>query len=125
MNREQKFPLAQLIGRTDFALFPVAGYRCVGGPDLIALMFFAIFYPFALAHLGANDLIDIVNDRISGMDTIPTFFILNGTALLFMTRFVWISLMGFVRDSSSCCTRMPESSESGLSIKSNRYRSVC
>ena len=107
-KQEQKFPFAQLIGRTDFALFPVAGYLCVGGPDLTALLFFVFFYPFALAHLGANDLIDIVNDRVRGMSTIPTLFSLNGTAywiagftaihivtaLLFMTRLGWISRMG-------------------------------
>ena len=47
-KRELKFPFAQLIGRTDFALFPVAGYLCVGGPDPTALLSFVFFYPFAL-----------------------------------------------------------------------------
>ena len=107
-KREQKFPFAQLIGRTDFALFPVAGYLCIGGPDLNALLYFAFFYPFALAHLGANDLIDIVNDRARGMNTIPTIYSMNGTAywiagftavhvmtaIIFMTRLGWISRIG-------------------------------
>ena len=107
-KQEQKFLFAQLIGRTDFALFPVAGYLCVGGPDRTALLFFVFFYPFALAHLGANDLNDNVNDRVRGMSTIPTLVSLNGTAywiagftaihivtaLLFMTRLGWISRMG-------------------------------
>lgn len=107
-KRMQKFPYAQLIGRTDFALFPVAGYLCLGNPDLNALLYFAFFYPFAQAHLGANDLIDIVNDRVRGMNTIPTMFSMNGTAywiagftavhmvtaVIFMTRLGWISQIG-------------------------------
>ena len=107
-KREQKFPYAQLIGRTDFALFPVAGYLCIGSPDLNALLYFSFFYPFALAHLGANDLIDVVNDRARGMNTIPTLFSMNGTAywiagftavhvvtaIIFMTRLGWIARIG-------------------------------
>jgi 4-hydroxybenzoate polyprenyltransferase len=107
-KRGQKFPFAQLIGRTDFALFPVAGYLCIGSLDIQALLYFAFFYPFALAHLGANDLIDVVNDRARGMNTIPTMFSMNGTAfwiagftavhivtaLIFMTRLDWISRTG-------------------------------
>jgi 4-hydroxybenzoate polyprenyltransferase len=109
-KREQKFPYAQLIGRTDFALFPVAGYLCLGSPDLNVLLYFAFFYPFALAHLGANDLIDVANDRVRGMNTIPTLFSMNGTAywiagftavhvltaLIFMTRLGWIARIGIV-----------------------------
>jgi 4-hydroxybenzoate polyprenyltransferase len=107
-KREQKFPFAQLIGRTDFALFPVAGYLCIGNPDLNALLYFTFFYPFALAHLGANDLIDVVNDRARGMNTIPTMYSMNGTAywiagftsvhiltaIIFMTRLGWIARIG-------------------------------
>ena len=107
-KRMQTFPYAQLIGRTDFALFPVAGYLCIGSPDLNALLYFAFFYPFALAHLGANDLIDMVNDKVRGMNTIPTLFSLNCTAywiagftavhiltaLIFMTRLGWIARIG-------------------------------
>jgi len=99
-KRQQAFPFAQLIGRTDFALFPVAGYLCAGNPDLNAVLYFAFFYPFALAHLGANDLIDVANDRARGMKTIPVLYSINGTAywiagftavhavtaILFMTR---------------------------------------
>jgi 4-hydroxybenzoate polyprenyltransferase len=107
-KREQKFPYAQLIGRTDFALFPVAGYLCLGIADLNVLLYFAFFYPFALAHLGANDLIDVANDRVRGMNTIPTLFSMNGTAywiagftavhlvtaVIFMTRLGWIARIG-------------------------------
>ena len=79
-KREQKHPFAQIIGRTDFAIFPVAGYLVAGSPDITALLFFIFFYPFALAHLGANDLIDMVNDRARGMKSIPVLFSAAGTA---------------------------------------------
>jgi 4-hydroxybenzoate polyprenyltransferase len=70
----QVFPFPQLIGRTDFALFPVAGYVCAGLPDTTALLYFIFFYPFAIAHLGVNDLIDEANDRARGLRTIPTIY---------------------------------------------------
>jgi 4-hydroxybenzoate polyprenyltransferase len=109
-KRNQHLPLAQLAGRTDFALFPVAGYLCIGSPDMPALLYFLFFYPFALAHLGANDLIDIENDKARGMNTVTTLYGLSGTmfwiagftsihvvtALLFMTRLGWIARGGIV-----------------------------
>lgn len=70
----QVFPFPQVIGRTDFALFPVAGYICAGLPDVPAFLYFIFFYPFALAHLGVNDLIDEINDRAKGLRTIPTIY---------------------------------------------------
>ncbi len=78
-KRDEKFPVAQLLGRTDFALFPVGGYLCAGYPDATSLLYFLFFYPFALAHLGENDLIDVANDRARGLQTIPTLFGLRGT----------------------------------------------
>ncbi|OPZ43271.1 MAG: prenyltransferase [Euryarchaeota archaeon ADurb.BinA087] len=109
-KRNQRFPLAQLVGRTDFALFPVAGYLSIGNPDMLALFYFMFFYPFAQAHLGANDLIDVANDRARGMNTVATLYGLSGTALwiagftaihvvtavLFMTRLGWIARGGIV-----------------------------
>jgi 4-hydroxybenzoate polyprenyltransferase len=109
-KRKQTFPFAQLIGRTDFALFPVAGYLLAGRPDVYAILWFVFFYPFALAHLGANDLIDIVNDRARGMNTIPVLFGVDRTAywiagfsaihamtaIFFITRLGWIPQMGIV-----------------------------
>lgn len=107
-KRDQRFPLAQLVGRTDFALFPVAGYLCIGSPDSTALLYFLFFYPFAMAHLGANDLIDVENDRARGMNTVTTLYGFSGTALwiagctalhivtalLFMTRLSFIGKGG-------------------------------
>lgn len=101
----QKFPFAQVIGRTDFTLFPVAGYLCLGYPDLNAFLYFVFFYPFAMAHLGVNDLIDVANDRVRGMSTIPMIYDIPRTsywiagftiihcmmAFLFMTRLGWIA----------------------------------
>ncbi len=79
-RQTQKFPFAQILGRTDFALFPVAGYLCLGNPDVNAFLYFVFFYPFALAHLGANDLIDVANDRARGLSTIPIVYDLPRTA---------------------------------------------
>ncbi|PKL63664.1 MAG: prenyltransferase [Methanomicrobiales archaeon HGW-Methanomicrobiales-3] len=109
-KREQKRPFAQIIGRTDFALFPVAGYLCVGSPDVTALLFFVFFYPFALAHLGVNDLIDVANDRARGMKSVPVLFSETATAywifgftalhivtaFLFMAELGWLARMGIL-----------------------------
>ncbi len=79
-KRRQRYPLAQVLGRTDFALFPVAGYLVLGLPDATALLYFVFFYPFALAHLGANDIADITNDRARGLQTIPVLYGMAGAA---------------------------------------------
>ena len=109
-RQPQKFPFAQILGRTDFALFPVAGYLCLGNPDINAFLYFVFFYPFALAHLGANDLIDVANDRARGLSTIPIvydmprtaywiagFTIIHGMmASVFMTRLGLIGRFGII-----------------------------
>ena len=109
-KRAQSFPFAQIIGRTDFALFPVAGYLLAGKPDLYAVLWFVFFYPFALAHLGANDLIDVENDKAREMKTIPILYGIDRTAywiagftavhavaaLIFMTRLGWIPRVGII-----------------------------
>lgn len=106
----QKFPFAQIIGRTDFSLFPVAGYLCFGSPDLNAFLYFVFFYPFAMAHLGANDLIDVENDRARGLSTIPIVYDITRTAYwiagftiihammasLFITRLGGIARIGII-----------------------------
>lgn len=79
-KKNQTFPIAQLLGRTDFVLFPVAGYLCYGHPDKYALLFFIFFYPLALAHLGVNDIADTVNDRVKGLKTVPILYGMKGTA---------------------------------------------
>lgn len=77
-KRDQAAPLAQLLGRTDFSLFPVAGYLCNGRPDAVALLYFLFFYPFAQAHLGANDIIDAVNDEARGLMTVLLLYGIRG-----------------------------------------------
>jgi 4-hydroxybenzoate polyprenyltransferase len=80
-KRSQSVPVAQLVGRTDFALFPVAGYLAAGMPDTTALYYFLFFYPYALAHLGANDLADLKNDIARGMKTISVLYRERGTVI--------------------------------------------
>jgi 4-hydroxybenzoate polyprenyltransferase len=109
-KRNQRIPIAQVVGRTDFALFPVAGYLAFGSPDVIALLYFLFFYPWTLAHLGVNDMADIVNDRVRGLATIPVLYGMEGASrwvLLFTAAhgvlaivFAWavspVLLLGFV-----------------------------
>jgi len=78
-KRNQRFPIAQLLGRTDFTLFPVAGYLVVGQPDLIAALLFLFFYPFAIAHLGTNDIVDHKNDKARKLKTVTVLYGIKGT----------------------------------------------
>jgi 4-hydroxybenzoate polyprenyltransferase len=108
-KRKERYPIAQLLGRTDFALFPVAGYLVVGHPDVIALLYFLFFYPFAIAHLGANDLIDIENDKARKMHSVTVLYGIQGTiwwilcftlihfitAVVFAAYLGWFVLIGF------------------------------
>jgi len=79
-KRDQKFPVSQFVGRLDFALFPIAGYLCVGHPDMTALAYFVFFYPWVIAHLGVNDLADVSNDQARGMNSVTMLYGLDGTA---------------------------------------------
>ncbi len=80
-KRDQTLPIAQVVGRTDFALFPVAGYLVYGSPDTTALLFFLFFYPWTLAHLAANDIADVTNDRARGMATVSVLYGMKGAAV--------------------------------------------
>jgi 4-hydroxybenzoate polyprenyltransferase len=84
-KRDEKIPIAQVIGRIDFALFLVAGYLCIGNPDTNVLVLFLFFYPLALAHLGVNDLIDVANDKAKKLNTIPTLYSMKATAYWIVT----------------------------------------
>jgi len=103
-KRKQNFPVAQLIGRIDFTLFPLAGYLCLGSPNVNVLLFGFFFYPLALAHLGVNDISDIANDQVKEMKTIPILYGLKGTAhwiLLFsiihlVTTILFLNVLGTV-----------------------------
>jgi len=80
-RKNQTFPIAQLVGRMDFALFPVAGYFCYGRPDNLILLYLLFFYPWTLAHLAVNDFIDTENDRARGIKSIPVLYGTQGTLL--------------------------------------------
>ncbi len=97
-KRNEKAPFAQIIGRVDFALFLVAGYLCVGSPDMYALALFLFFYPMALAHLGVNDLVDVANDQAKGMNTPPTLYGMKATAywVLAFTVFHYVTAAVFL-----------------------------
>ena len=77
-KRSQGFPVAQLVGRTDFALFPVAGYLVNGQPDATAVAYLIFFYPLAQVHLGLNDLIDHANDVARGLKTVSVLYGVEG-----------------------------------------------
>jgi 4-hydroxybenzoate polyprenyltransferase len=78
-KRKETLPIAQVVGRIDFALFLVAGYLCVGNIDTNMLVLFLFFYPLALAHLGVNDLVDVSNDKAKKMNTIATMYGIKAT----------------------------------------------
>ncbi len=108
-KKNQTLPISQLIGRIDFTLFPIAGYLCVGNPDINALLYILFFYPLAIAHLGLNDIIDVVNDRVKELKTIPLLFGMRGatywilifsaihslSAVLFLNVLGKVSRIGF------------------------------
>lgn len=103
-KRKQTFPFAQLIGRIDFTLFPVAGYLSVAIFDINALFFALFFYPLALAHLGVNDIADVVNDQAKNMKTIPilygikgaTYWVLIFTLLHYISATIFLTILGTV-----------------------------
>ena len=95
-KRKETFPIAQVVGRIDFALFLVAGYLCVGKPDLNALILFLFFYPLALAHLGVNDLVDVANDKAKGLNTIATLYGNKATVYWILGFSVWHFTMAIV-----------------------------
>jgi 4-hydroxybenzoate polyprenyltransferase len=97
-KRKQNFPFAQLIGRIDFTLFPIAGYLSVSLFDINALFFALFFYPLALVHLGINDISDVVNDCAKKMKTIPILYGINGATywVLFFTLFHFVTATIFL-----------------------------
>jgi 4-hydroxybenzoate polyprenyltransferase len=99
-KRSQGFPIAQLVGRTDFALFPVAGYLANGQPDATAVAYLIFFYPLAQVHLGLNDLIDHANDVARGLRTIPVLYGLDGAKrwVLVFTALHLVRAYMFFRD---------------------------
>jgi 4-hydroxybenzoate polyprenyltransferase len=103
-KRKESAPIAQVIGRIDFALFLTAGYLVVGNFDLNVLVLFLFFYPLALAHLGVNDFADVANDQAKGMNTPITlygakataYWILGFSLLHFATAAIFLFVLGSI-----------------------------
>ena len=103
-KRNETLPIAQLIGRIDFTIFPIAGYLCLGTLDLNTLLFALFFYPVAMAHLGVNDLVDILNDEARKMKTVPllygvektVYWILFFTIIHYVTATLFLTVLGTV-----------------------------
>jgi 4-hydroxybenzoate polyprenyltransferase len=81
VKRKQKFPIAQILGRTDLLLFPIAGYLIAGQFNITIIYYLLFMYPWALAHLGANDLVDIENDQAKELKTITGLYGVKGNKL--------------------------------------------
>lgn len=103
-KRDQKYPVAQLLGRTDFTLFPAAGYLCYGKPDMTMLLYMVFFYPWTMAHLGLNDFIDLKNDQSRCMKSIAVLYGSKGslywvtgfTVLHFLASFFFLRELGAI-----------------------------
>jgi 4-hydroxybenzoate polyprenyltransferase and related prenyltransferases len=92
-KRDQNYPIAQLLGRTDFTLFPAAGYLCYGQPDMTMFLYIVFFYPWTMAHLGLNDFIDLKNDLARGMKSIAVLYGEKGT-MYWITGFTILHFLG-------------------------------
>ncbi|MFX1288448.1 MAG: UbiA family prenyltransferase, partial [Promethearchaeota archaeon] len=81
VKRKQKFPIAQILGRTDLLLFPIAGYLLIGQFNITIVYYLLFMYPWALTHLGANDLVDIENDQAKELKTITGLYGVKGNKI--------------------------------------------
>ena len=77
-KKHQNYPIAQLIGRTDLTVFPVAGYLCYANFSLTIIFIILFLYPWAQAHLGINDLGDYDNDKAKNLKTITNLYGIKG-----------------------------------------------
>jgi 4-hydroxybenzoate polyprenyltransferase len=81
-KRNQKAPFAQLLGRTDLTIFPLAGFLCFGQITDFSIFIYLLFlYPWALAHLGTNDLADYENDKAKELKTITVLYGTKGNVI--------------------------------------------
>ena len=81
VKRKQKFPIAKILGRTDLLLYPIAGYLLFGQFNITIVYYLLFMYPWALAHLGANDLVDIENDQAKELKTITGLYGVKGNKI--------------------------------------------
>ncbi|GAH28240.1 unnamed protein product [marine sediment metagenome] len=94
VKRKQKFPIAQILGRTDLLLFPIAGYLLVGQFDITIVYYLLFMYPWALAHLGANDLVDLENDQAKEFKTITGLYGVKGNK-------IWVHVFSAIQITTS------------------------
>jgi len=94
VKRKQKFPIAQILGRTDLLLFPIAGYLLVGQFDITIVYYLLFMYPWALAHLGANDLVDVENDQAKELKTITGLYGVKGNK-------IWVHVFSAIQITTS------------------------
>lgn len=80
-KRDQKYPIAQLLGRTDLTFFLVAGYLCYGQLNITILWLMLFLYPWAQLHLGANDIVDLKNDEAKDLKTVTVLYGIKGNIL--------------------------------------------
>jgi 4-hydroxybenzoate polyprenyltransferase len=90
VKKKQKFPFAQLLGRTDLVMFPIAGYLIVGQFDFTVILYILFIYPWALAHLGTNDIVDITNDEAKELKTIAGLYGIKGNKL-------WVNIFSVIQ----------------------------
>jgi len=94
VKRKQKFPIAQIIGRTDLLLFPIAGYLLFGQFNLTIIYYLLFMYPWTLAHLGANDIVDIENDKAKELKTVTGLYGVKGNK-------IWVHAFSVVQITTS------------------------
>jgi 4-hydroxybenzoate polyprenyltransferase len=81
VKRKQNFPFAQIFGRTDLLLFPIAGYLIYGQFSITIIYYLLFMYPWALIHLGINDIVDIKNDEAKELKTITGLYGIKGNKI--------------------------------------------
>ena len=81
VKRKQSFPIAQILGRTDLLLFPISGYLVFGQFNITIIYYLLFMYPWALAHLGANDIVDVKNDEAKQLKTITGLYGIKGNKI--------------------------------------------
>jgi 4-hydroxybenzoate polyprenyltransferase len=110
-KNNQKYPIAQLLGRTDLTVFPVAGYLCYGQFSITIIFLMLFLYPWAQAHLGVNDLADYENDQTKNLKTVTVLYGIKGNVkwiacftiiniisaiLLLLFKLGFVALIGFI-----------------------------
>lgn len=88
-KKKQKFPFAQILGRTDLLLFPIAGYLVIGQFNATIIFYMLFLYPWALVHLGVNDIVDAINDEAKDLKTIAGLYGIKGNKL-------WVSIFTLI-----------------------------